>query len=76
MANGDAAAAQGWTVVPSTDDVKVGYDDINYAMDRTADEVERATAAEALKLDAAVIQIATTEDSGWANGTVWLKPVS
>lgn len=76
MANGDAASAHGWTVVPSSDDVRIGYDDINYAMDRTADEVDRATAAEALKLDASVIQISTTESPGWPNGTVWLRPLS
>jgi len=40
MANGDKAAAKGWTVFPGTQAHSLGYDDINYALDKIADEVD------------------------------------
>ena len=76
MANGDAAAGKGWDVVPASDDVRVGYDEINYTRDLVANEQDRALAAEALKLDAAKVQIADTENPAWPNGTIWLKPLA
>ncbi|SMQ73454.1 tail fiber protein [Agreia sp. VKM Ac-1783] len=36
MANGDAAAAKGIAVVPASKDLKLGYDDINRALDLIA----------------------------------------
>jgi hypothetical protein len=60
MANGDKAAAKGWTTYPSTQAHSLGYDDINYAMDRTADEVDARVAADNLKLDASKIRVTAT----------------
>lgn len=74
MANGDKAAAKGWIVVEETDDVKVGFDDINYAMDRTADEVDRAMLAEAGKLDANKLIISTSTPPV-VNGAIWARPI-
>jgi hypothetical protein len=37
MANGDAAAAAGYPTVASTDDVRLGYDEINLTRDLIAD---------------------------------------
>ena len=75
MANGDAADAKGWDVVPETDDVKVGFDEINYTRDLVAAEQDRAVAAEALKFDAAKVIITPTTPAV-VNGAIWLKPLS
>ena len=72
MANGDKAAAKGWEVVPVTDDVKVGYDDINYALDRTADEQDARVAADALKLDASKTIISSSTPAV-VNGALLFK---
>ena len=45
MANGDKAAAKGWTVFPATQPHNLGYDDINYVADLVAQEVDDRTAA-------------------------------
>jgi hypothetical protein len=66
VANGDKAAALGWTVVAGTDDRRVGYDDINYAMDRTA---EQATG----KIDKTTILIQQTDPGNVPDGTVWIS---
>jgi len=75
MANGDAAAAKGWETVPESDDVKVGYDEINYSRDLVALEQDRALTAEALKFDAAKVIITPTTPTV-VNGAIWLKPLS
>lgn len=72
MANGDDAAAQGWDTVANTDDVKVGYDEINYTLDKVAQEKVRALAAEALKLDASKIIISTSTPAV-VNGALLFK---
>ena len=46
VANGDKASSKGWTVFPNTQAHSLGYDDINYAMDRTADEADARIAAD------------------------------
>lgn len=71
MANGDKAAAKGWTVVPSTQSHSNGYDDINYAMDRTADEIDARTIADALLLPkTSIVVSATPMTTGTADGTL------
>jgi len=75
MANGDKASAKGWTVVPNTQAHSLGYDDINYAMDRTADEVDARTAADLLKFDAAKIVVSTTTPAV-VTGGIWLRPLT
>ncbi len=71
MANGDKAAAKGWTTFPATQAHSAGYDDINYALDKIADEVDARTAADNLKLDAAkIIVSATPMTTGTAVGTL------
>ena len=71
MANGDAAAAKGWTTFPNTQAHSLGYDDINYALDKVAAEQDRALAAEALKLDAAKIIVSNTPmTTGTVAGTI------
>lgn len=75
MANGDLAAAKGWTTIPNTQAHSLGYDDINYALDRTAEEVDARVAADALKFDASKVIIATSEPTV-VNGAIWLKPLS
>ena len=74
MANGDAAAAKGLHVVPSTSDVKVGYDDINITGDEIAAEIDARTAADLLKFDASKVIIATATPTV-VNGAIWLKPL-
>lgn len=37
MANGDIAAGIGWTTYASSQSASLGYDDVNYALDRAAD---------------------------------------
>lgn len=74
MANGDAAAAKGWTTFPNTQAHSLGYDDINYAMDRTAAEVDARIAADALKFDAAKVIISGSTPAV-VNGAIWFKPV-
>lgn len=37
MANGDLAALLGWSTVAPTDDKRLGWDEINYALDRAAE---------------------------------------
>lgn len=88
MAIGDAAAAKGLEVVPSTQDLKQGYARINQKGDElaaemtaraaadTAESVARI-AADALKLDAAkvIVQAATPANiagSGYS-GRIWVK---
>ena len=44
MANGDKAQAKGWTTFPGTQAHSLGYDDINYALDRIAEEVDARVA--------------------------------
>jgi hypothetical protein len=72
MANGDAAGAKGWDVVPATDDVKVGYDDINYTRDLVAAEQDARIAGDALKLNAAKIIISTSTPAV-VNGALLFK---
>jgi hypothetical protein len=74
MANGDAAAAKGLHTVEATDDVKVGYDDINIRGDELAAEIDARTAADALKFDAAKVIISTSTPTV-VNGAIWLKPL-
>jgi hypothetical protein len=74
MANGDAAGAKGWDVVPSTDDVKVGYDEINYTRDLVAAEQDARVAADALKFDASKVIISTSTPPV-VNGALWIKPL-
>lgn len=38
MANGDKAAAVGWSTFASTQSASQGYDDVNYALDRAAEQ--------------------------------------
>jgi len=38
MANGDKANAVGWTTAAGTDDLRTGYDKINYVADRVAEQ--------------------------------------
>jgi hypothetical protein len=64
--NGDKAAALGWTVFPGTSDRRLGYDDINYAMDRTA---EQATG----KIDKTTILIQQADPGSVPDGTVWIS---
>src|SRR5690606_39918694 len=52
MANGDAAAAKGLHVVEQTDDVKIGYDDINIRGDELAAEIDARIAGDALAFPA------------------------
>ena len=61
-------------MVPSTDDVKVGYDDINYTRDLVAAEQDGRVAADALKLDATKL-IISSGTPAVVNGAVWLKPL-
>ncbi|CAO1650535.1 hypothetical protein NYA9BBAC_00905 [Salinibacterium sp. NYA9b] len=72
MANGDAAGAKGWDVVPNTDDVKVGYDEINYSRDLVAAEQDARVAADALKLNASRIIISSTTPAV-VNGALLFK---
>jgi hypothetical protein len=37
MANGDKAAARGWSTFPQTQSAKLGYDNDNYVLDRAAE---------------------------------------
>lgn len=74
MANGDAAAAKGWTTFPSTQAHSLGYDDINYALDKVAAEQDARVAADALKLDASKIVISTSTPPV-VNGQIWIKPL-
>lgn len=60
MANGDKASAKGWSTFPNTQAHSLGYDDINYALDRLADEVDARTLADAAKLDKALIVVSAT----------------
>ena len=76
MANGDLAAAQGWTTFPNTQEHSEGHDNDNYVLDRVAEEKVARVAADALKLDASRIQIADTENPAWPNGTIWLRPLT
>lgn len=46
MANGDIAAARGWTTFTPTQDRKLGYDNDNYGLDRTAEQAKRLDDAE------------------------------
>jgi hypothetical protein len=71
MANGDKAAAKGWSTYPPTQAHSLGYDDINYALDRVADEVDNRTTADNLKLDKALIVVSATPlTAGAAVGTL------
>lgn len=72
MANGDAAGAKGWDVVPATDDLKVGYDEINYSRDLVAAEQDARVAADALKLNASKIIISSTTPAV-TNGALLFK---
>lgn len=51
MANGDAAAAKGMTVVAGTDPRKMGYDEINKSRDYIAKEIDDRTTADGKKVD-------------------------
>jgi len=74
MANGDNAAAHGLHVVPSTSDVKVGYDDINITADEIAVEMDARIAGDALKFDASKVIISVSTPAV-VNGAIWLKPL-
>ena len=74
MANGDAAAAKGWDVVAENDDHGEGYDAINYALDKVANEIDARTAADALKFDASNVIISASTPAV-VNGAIWLKPL-
>ena len=74
MATGDAAAAKGLHVVPSTSDVKVGYNDINLTADEIAAEIDARTAADNLKFDASKVIISTGTPTV-VNGAIWLRPL-
>ncbi|MCU1439999.1 MAG: hypothetical protein JWP85_996 [Rhodoglobus sp.] len=78
MAIGDAAAAAGLEVVPSTQDLKQGYARINQKGDELAAEMTaRAAADTALgtsKFDAAKIIYSATTPT-YVAGAIWLKPV-
>jgi len=69
MANGDTAAALGWTTYPGTQDRRLGYDDINYALDRAADQANA-------KIDKSTILIQQTDPGSVPDGTVWISWVS
>lgn len=74
MANGDAAAAKGLHTVEATDDVKVGYDDINIRGDELAAEIDARTAGDALAFPADKVIISTATPAV-VNGGIWLKPL-
>lgn len=74
MANGDLAASKGWDTVEQTDDVKVGYDDINYALDKAAEVLDAATAMAGGKLDANKIVTSATTPTDPAV-MYWAKPL-
>lgn len=74
MANGDKAAAKGWTTFPASQAHSNGHDNDNYVLDKVADEVDARTAADALKLDASKLIIATTTPPV-VNGALWAKPL-
>ncbi|MBT1633759.1 hypothetical protein [Curtobacterium flaccumfaciens] len=48
MANGDLAAARGWTTNAGADDRRMGWDRINYALDRAAEQAKRLDVVEAV----------------------------
>jgi hypothetical protein len=75
MANGDIAAAAGYTTYPSSQAHSLGYDDINYTLDQVANEKARATAAEALLVLKTNIIISLTTPTE-VDGALWFKPVS
>jgi hypothetical protein len=75
MANGDKAAAKGWSTVPSTKAHSTGNDDLNRTMDYVAQEIDDRAAADLLKVDKANIIISTTTPTV-VNGALWFKPTS
>jgi len=74
MANGDAAAAKGLHTVEATDDVKVGYDDINIRGDELAAEIDARIAGDALAFPASKVIISVSTPTV-VNGAIWLKPL-
>lgn len=66
MANGDKAAAVGWTVFPGTGDRRMGYDDINYALDRAAEQYTG-------KIDKTSILVQQADPGAVPDGTVWIS---
>ncbi len=75
MATGDAAAAKGLRVVPSTEDLRQGYDAINERGDELAAEMDARASGDASKFDKNKIIISDTEPTYVAGG-IWLKPLS
>jgi len=86
MAIGDAAAAAGLEVFPSSQDKRLGYQNDNKRGDELAAEIAaRAaadtalTAAVALKLDAAKVIFSDTTPANIAgtgySGRIWIKKV-
>lgn len=63
MANGDVAAAAGWSTVPASKDIRQGFDDIN----RLADWVAQRTAG--VQVSAGGVATVTPTGSGSAYDT-------
>lgn len=74
MANGDAAAAKGLHVVEQTDDVKIGYDDINIRGDELAAEIDARIAGDANAFPSSKVFITATTPAV-VNGAIWFKPL-
>jgi hypothetical protein len=74
MANGDAAAAKGLHTVEASDDVRIGYDDINIRGDELAAEIDARAAGDALAFPAENVIISTSTPAV-VNGAIWLKPL-
>lgn len=83
MAIGDAAAAAGLPVIAGTRDKRLGYSDINAAMDEVANEKTARTSADSAlssgKLDASKVIISDSTPSNIAgsgySGRFWIKRV-
>jgi hypothetical protein len=75
MAVGDAAASHGFDVVPTTRQHSTGANDINLTRDYIAGEQDARTAADALKLDAAKLQVSPTAPPVVAGG-LWARPIT
>jgi len=75
VANGDIAAAAGYTTFSSSQAHSLGYDDINYVLDQVANEKARATTAEGGLVATSKIIISTSTPTE-VDGALWFKPVS
>jgi hypothetical protein len=60
MAIGDAGAAKGLTVYPSSQARSLGYQNDNQRADDIAAEIDARTAADALKLNASKVRVTAT----------------